>query len=39
MTRDTNGSWHNTQDQSHECNPQAPVTEAKKAATCYQNNT
>ena len=38
MERRPDGSWVNTRDQSHECNPTAPVTEAKKRLWCYQNN-
>ena len=39
MTRRPDGSWINTMDQSHECNPHVnPVTEATKRTQCYQNN-
>ena len=39
MTRRPDGSWVNENDQSNECNPPAPITEARKRAYCYQNNT
>lgn len=39
MTRRADGSWVNTKDQSHECNPRGgPVTEQSKEEQCYQNN-
>ena len=39
MTRLDDGTWFNSLDQANECNPAAPITEAKKRAWCYQNNT
>lgn len=39
MRRRPDGSWVNEYDQANECNPSGIVTEDKKRAFCYQNNT